>query len=103
MNRPKVLYAGLLVGLAGLFALAERERHLLIGVFALFCCFEVAVFATMVVLVSWLLDTLQPWSSSAESRGCGGDARHSLPRPSFPARTSLGSILGLIGTLRIAV
>jgi hypothetical protein len=47
---------------AGLFALAERDRHLLIGVFTLFCCFEVAVVAAMLVLGSWLLDTLQPWA-----------------------------------------
>jgi hypothetical protein len=50
------------LAIAGLFALAERERHLLFGVFMLFCCFEVAVFAAMMVLGSWLLDTLQPWA-----------------------------------------
>jgi len=32
------------------------------SVFTLFCCFEVAVFAAMMILGSWLLDTLQPWA-----------------------------------------
>lgn len=48
--------------IAGLFALAERDRHLLFGVFMLFCCFEVAVLAAMMILGAWLLDTLQPWA-----------------------------------------
>jgi hypothetical protein len=48
--------------IAGLFALAERDRHLLLGVFMLFCCFEVAVLAAMMILGAWLLDTLQPWA-----------------------------------------
>ena len=50
------------VAIAGLFELAERERHALFGAFLLFCCFEVAVFAAMMILGSWLLDTLQPWA-----------------------------------------
>jgi len=48
--------------IAGLFALAERDRHLLLGVFMLFCCFEVAVLTAMMILGAWLLDTLQPWA-----------------------------------------
>ena len=48
--------------IAGLFALAERDRHLLLGVFMLFRCFEVAVLAAMMILGAWLLDTLQPWA-----------------------------------------
>jgi len=48
--------------IAGLFALAERDRHLLLGLFMLFCCFEVAVLAAMMILGAWLLDTLQPWA-----------------------------------------
>ena len=40
------------LAVAGLFALAERDRHLLFGVFTLFCCFEVAVFAAMMILGS---------------------------------------------------
>ena len=47
---------------ASLFALAERDRHVLIGLFMLFCCFEVAVFLAMMVLGSWLLNTLHPWA-----------------------------------------
>ena len=47
---------------ASLFALAERDRHVLIGVFMLFCCFEVAVFLAMMVLGSWLFETLPPWA-----------------------------------------
>ena len=50
------------LAVADLFALAERDRHLLFGAFTLFCCFEVAVFAAMMILGSWLLDTLQPWA-----------------------------------------
>ena len=50
------------LAVAGLFALAERDRHLVFDVFTLFCCFEVAVVAAMMILGSWLLDTLQPWA-----------------------------------------
>src|SRR6266496_1869697 len=44
---------------AGLFALADRDRHVLFGVFMLFCCFEVAALAAVEVMASWLLDTLR--------------------------------------------
>jgi hypothetical protein len=47
---------------AGLFALAERDRHVLVGLFMLFCCFEVAAFLAMTVLGSWLFNTLSPWA-----------------------------------------
>ena len=47
---------------ASLFALSERDRHVLFGVFMLFCCFEVATFLAMVVLGSWLFDALRPWA-----------------------------------------
>jgi hypothetical protein len=47
---------------AGLFALAEHDRHVLFAVFMLFCCFEVAALAAVMVLASWLLDTLRPWA-----------------------------------------
>jgi hypothetical protein len=50
------------LAVAGLFALAERDRHLLFGVFLLFCCFEVAIFAAMMILGRWLLDALPPWT-----------------------------------------
>ena len=47
---------------AGLFALTDGDRHVLFGVFMLFCCFEVAALAAIQVLASWLLHTLEPWS-----------------------------------------
>jgi hypothetical protein len=47
---------------AGLFALTDRDRPLIFGVFMLFCCFEVAFFLAVMILRSWLLDTLQPWA-----------------------------------------
>jgi hypothetical protein len=50
------------VASAGLFALADKDRHILFAVFMLFCCFEVAALAAMAVLASWLLDTLRPWA-----------------------------------------
>jgi hypothetical protein len=50
------------MAVAGLFALAERDRHVLIGLFMLFCCFEVAAFLAMMVLGSWLFNTLSPWA-----------------------------------------
>ena len=48
------------VAAASLFALSERDRHVLFGVFMLFCCFEVAAFLAMVVLGSWLFNALHP-------------------------------------------
>ena len=50
------------IAAAGLLALAERDRHVLFGLFMLFCCFEVAAFLAMMALGSWLLDTLSPWA-----------------------------------------
>ena len=50
------------VASAGLFALADKDRHILFAAFMLFCCFEVAALAAMAVLASWLLDTLRPWA-----------------------------------------
>jgi hypothetical protein len=47
---------------AGLFALADHDRHVLFAVFMLFCCFEVAALAAMAVLASWLLDPILPWA-----------------------------------------
>jgi hypothetical protein len=47
---------------AGLFSLAERDRHVLLGLFMLFCCFEVAAFLAMTVLGSWMFNTLSPWA-----------------------------------------
>ena len=45
---------------AGLFALADRDRHVLFALFMLFLCFEVAAFAFVAVLGSWLLHTITP-------------------------------------------
>ncbi len=45
---------------AGLFTLADRDRHVLFAVFMLFLCFEVAAFAFVAVLGSWLLHTITP-------------------------------------------
>jgi hypothetical protein len=45
---------------AGLFTLADRDRHVLFAVFMLFLCFEVAAFAFIAVLGSWLLHTITP-------------------------------------------
>lgn len=50
------------VAAAGLFALADRDRHALFFVFMLFCCFEVAMLAALMILESWLLNPLQPWA-----------------------------------------
>lgn len=57
-----IMFLAFGVGSAGLFALADRDRHILFAVFMLFCCFEVAALAAMAVLASWLLDTLRPWA-----------------------------------------
>lgn len=53
MDRAGILYEGILVGLAGAAAVA---------VFMLFCCFEVAALAALMMLASGLLNTLQPWA-----------------------------------------
>jgi len=50
------------VAAAALFALADHDRHVLFLVFMLFCCFEVAMLAALMILHSWLLDTLEPWA-----------------------------------------
>ena len=55
-------FAAFGVAAAGLFALADRDRHVLFAVFMLFCCFEVAALAAVMILASWLLHTLQPWA-----------------------------------------
>jgi len=47
---------------AGLFTLADRDRHVLFAAFMLFLCFEVAALAAGMVLASWLLHTLEPWT-----------------------------------------
>jgi hypothetical protein len=47
---------------AGLFTLADRDRHVLFAVFMLFLCFEVGALAAAMVLASWLFHTLAPWT-----------------------------------------
>jgi hypothetical protein len=47
---------------AGLFTLADRDRHVLFAVFMLFLCFEVAALAAAMVLASWLFHALEPWA-----------------------------------------
>lgn len=55
------------VAVASLCAVAERDRHVLIAVFMLFCCFEVAVLLASIVLGSGLLNTLLPWGILGEN------------------------------------
>jgi hypothetical protein len=50
------------IAAAALFALADRDRHLLFFIFMLFCCFEVAMLAALMILESWLVHALQPWA-----------------------------------------
>ena len=50
------------LGAAGLFALVDRDRRVLFGVFMLFCCFEVFVLAMIMALAAWLFHTLPPWT-----------------------------------------
>jgi hypothetical protein len=47
---------------AGLFALVDRDRRVLFGVFMLFCCFEVAFLFVVFVLFEWVLRDMQPWT-----------------------------------------
>ena len=48
--------------IAGLFALAERDRHLMFGVFMLFCCFEVFFIVMLMILAEWLFEALAWWN-----------------------------------------
>jgi hypothetical protein len=57
-----IMFLAIGVASAGLFALADRDRHVLFAAFMLFCCFEVAALVAMAILASWLLDTLRPWA-----------------------------------------
>jgi len=49
------------VAVAGLFALADRERRVLFGVFMLFCCFEVFAIALGTVAREWLGHAIPAW------------------------------------------
>src|SRR5262245_16993639 len=57
-----IVHCGLFVlfgwAAAGLFTLADRDRHVLFAVLMLFLCFEVAAFAFVAVIGSWLLHTI---------------------------------------------
>jgi hypothetical protein len=55
-----VLFAMFGWAAAGLFTLADRDRHVLFGVFMLFMCFEVAALALAMLVASWLLHTISP-------------------------------------------
>ena len=48
--------------IAGLFALAERDRHLMFGVFMLFCCFEVFLVGMVMALAERLIEEIPIWS-----------------------------------------
>jgi len=50
------------LGTAGLFALVDRDRRVLFGVFMLFCCFEVFFIAVIAILAERLLETLAWWT-----------------------------------------
>jgi hypothetical protein len=56
--------AFMLFGLAAaaLFHAAEREPDLMVGLFILFCCFDVLVLGLIAVLAQWLLGTLAWWA-----------------------------------------
>jgi hypothetical protein len=46
------------VAVAGLFALVDRERKVLFGVFMLFCCFEVFFAGAVLILAERLLEEM---------------------------------------------
>lgn len=50
------------VAASGLFALVDRERRVLFGVFILFCCFEAAAVLMAMTLAGWMLDEISMWS-----------------------------------------
>lgn len=50
------------IAVAGLFAMVDRDRHLLFGLFMLFCCFEVFFIGMVRVLGYQLLDEIPTWA-----------------------------------------
>jgi hypothetical protein len=50
------------IGLAGLFALADREPIVLFGVFMLLCCLQVAFVVLLRVLAEWALEPIPWWT-----------------------------------------
>ena len=49
------------LGVAGLFALAEREKRVLALIFMLGCCLAVLFGAMVYVLAQWLREAMTPW------------------------------------------
>ena len=50
------------IGLAGLFALADREPMVLFGVFMLLCCLQVAFIVLLRALAEWAFEPIPWWS-----------------------------------------
>ncbi|MGH7386718.1 MAG: hypothetical protein ACREKG_16180, partial [Candidatus Rokuibacteriota bacterium] len=50
------------LGVAGLFALAEREERVLALIFMLGCCLGVVFLAMVYVLSQWLGQAMTPWT-----------------------------------------
>jgi hypothetical protein len=50
------------IAVAGLFALADRDRRMLFGLFMLFCCFEVFFIAAIAILAERLFETIAWWT-----------------------------------------
>lgn len=50
------------LAVAALFHAAEHEPDLMVGLFILFCCFEVLALGLVAVLAQWLLGTLAWWA-----------------------------------------
>ena len=57
-----IVFVAFGIASAGLFALADRERRVLFGMFMLFCCFEVVFILVVMVAAGWLLEELPIWS-----------------------------------------
>jgi hypothetical protein len=53
------------VAAAALLAAADRQPVLRVGLFLLFCCFEIFALALIAVLAEWLLEALPWWSIAA--------------------------------------
>lgn len=49
------------IAVAGLFALADRDRRVLFGVFMLFCCFEVFAVALGLVMRELVANAIPAW------------------------------------------
>ena len=54
-------FVALGVGVAGLFALAEREKRVLALIFMLGCCLAVVFLAMVYLLSQWLGQAMTPW------------------------------------------